>query len=97
MLSRTEERQSQAGLITAVTGDATYQGSAAGVRSRPSAVDFFSASATLNAEFGAVDAAGAITGKIHGIVAGGVAVGQDIYLDVTPESNPGYNRREYRR
>jgi hypothetical protein len=69
--------------LTAVTGDATYQGSAAGVRSRPSAVDFFSASATLNAEFGAANP-GAITGRIHGIVAGGVAVGQDIYLDVTP-------------
>jgi hypothetical protein len=69
--------------LTAVTGDATYQGSAAGVRSRPSAVDFFSASATLNAEFGAANP-GAITGRIHGIVAGGVAVGQDIYLDVAP-------------
>ena len=38
--------------INQVTGDATYRGKAAGVHSTATAVDFFHADATLNAEFG---------------------------------------------
>jgi hypothetical protein len=61
-----------------VTGTATYNGSAAGVRSTPSRVDFFNADATLTADFGANE----ITGRIHNIVAGGEPMSDDIHLDL---------------
>ncbi len=67
----------------AVTGTATYEGSAAGVRSTTERVDFFSASATLEADFGADDAGGKITGSIHDIVAGGDDVNDTIYLSLS--------------
>ena len=56
--------------IEVVTGTATYEGSAAGVHSTATEVEFFSANATLEANFGANDANGMITGKIHDIVSG---------------------------
>ena len=61
--------------IETVTGTATYEGSAAGVHSSASEVEFFSAMATLKADFGNGTANGAITGEIHNIVSGGVPLG----------------------
>ena len=68
--------------IGQVTGDATYRGKAAGVRSRATAVDFFHGDVTLKAEFGNGTANGTITGSIHDIMAGGWPVGEDIHLSV---------------
>ena len=77
--------------LVAITGTATYEGSAAGVKATASAVDYFTADATLTAKFGAPgtdadpdavdDEAGTITGKIHNIMAGGERVAHAIYLD----------------
>ena len=70
-------------------GKATYTGSAGGVRSRAATetskgrVDFFSGTATLNADFGANNAGGKITGRIHSIVAGGYSVSDPIYLSLS--------------
>ena len=66
--------------IEVVTGTATYEGSAAGVHSTTGGVDFFSADATLNADFGDNAANGMITGEIDNIVSGGVDVDDSIYL-----------------
>ena len=57
--------------VASVTGDATYNGKAAGVHSTATAVDFFHADATLNAKFGDGTAIGTITGSIYNIVSGG--------------------------
>ena len=71
-----------------ITGTATYDGSAAGVHSTATKVDFFSADATLEADFDASDAGhtAEIHGTIHNIVAGGVPLdgyGDNIiYLDL---------------
>ena len=80
--------------VMELIGQATYKGSAAGVRSSATEVDFFSADATLTAEFGAVDALGKITGRIHNIVAGGDSVSDPIHLSLldqdagdTPEAS----------
>lgn len=77
-----------AGTVAAIEGTATYEGSAAGVRSTAGRVDFFSGDATLTANFreAETDNLGTITGRIHNIYAGGVPLGHDIYLndDGTP-------------
>lgn len=65
---------------TAVTGTATYNGKAAGVHNMPSATNFFHADATLNANFGNATAEGSVTGRIHNIMSGGTAIGDDIRL-----------------
>ena len=75
-----------------VTGTAVYEGSATGVYTAGSSVDYFHADATLNADFGAIDTdaeksadtdstLGTITGMIHNIVAGGVAMSDAIHLN----------------
>jgi hypothetical protein len=70
----------EAATAATVNGTATYEGSAAGVKSTPAAVDFFTADATLNADFGNETTENAeITGKIHNIVAGGESE-REIYL-----------------
>ena len=71
-------------LAAGVTGKATYKGSAAGLHTRPSVTNFFHADATLNADFGAADEFGKVTGMIHNIVSGGESVSGNIHLDVTP-------------
>ena len=76
---------STAAVAVDVTGEATYEGSAAGVRSTASKVDFFSADAELKAKFGTDIELGIITGKIHTIVAGGVDVPDAIYLDLSDQ------------
>ena len=72
--------------VASVTGDATYTGTAAGVHSTATAVDFFHADATLNAKFGDGTAVGTITGMIHNIVSGGDPVTGSIDLVV---ADPG--------
>ena len=73
--------------LTAVTGDATYQGKAAGVHATATAVEFFHGDATLNAKFGdGTTDNGTITGMIHNIMAGGESVRDNIELLV---SDPG--------
>ena len=80
--------------IAPITGTATYNGSAAGVKSTASGVDYFDADATLTANFGAIDTdaergttpaadttMGTITGMIHNIRVGGVSMDDAIYLD----------------
>ena len=70
-------------------GKATYTGSAGGVRSRAATetskgrVDFFSGTATLNADFDTFDGGGKITGRIHNIVAGGDPVSVPINLSLS--------------
>ena len=75
--------------IAQVTGDATYNGKAAGVHSTATAVDFFHADATLDAKFGtgAADAFGTITGTIHNIMAAGRLVDDIIELVVIDPGN----------
>ena len=63
-----------------IKGTATYKGKAAGVKSTAAAADFFSADATLDADFGTEAEAGTISGRIHNIVAGGVAESGVIHL-----------------
>ena len=81
-----------------LTGKATYKGSAAGVRATASRIDFFSADATLTADFGSIStdperianedsSAGIITGMIHNIVANGEDVDDDIYLGLTADQD----------
>ena len=79
-----------------ITGTATYEGSATGVYTAGSSVDYFQGDATLTANFGAPgtdtdptaadDEAGTITGMIDNIVAGGNDMTDVIYLndDGTP-------------
>ena len=62
-----------------VTGEAQYNGSATGVYTEGSSVDYFQGDATLTAKFGDATALGTITGKIHNIVAG-EGSHDDIYL-----------------
>ena len=79
------------GDITAVTGTATYRGAAMGVYTKgtakaPGSVDYFSADATLNADFGkkGADATlGTVKGVIDNIVAGGKSTGDVITLGGT--------------
>ena len=72
--------------VASVTGDATYQGKAAGVHSTATAVDFFHGDATLNAKFGDGTEIGTITGMIHNIEAGGRPVTGNIEMVV---ADPG--------
>lgn len=79
----------QDGTPIGMTGTATYEGSAAGLHSTPTAAEFFSADATLTANFDVKDdtsnaaaAGGTITGRIHSIVSGGQSMSGSIYLDV---------------
>ena len=70
----------------AVTGTARYEGSAAGVYTAGSSVDYFQADATLNANFGvapetgADTAQGTVTGMIDNIMVGGVEMSDVINL-----------------
>ena len=66
----------------AVTGTATYSGSAAGAHHRTGdGVNWFHGDARLTANFGAADAAGSISGAISNIrVNGGAAMSTPIYL-----------------
>ena len=72
--------------VASVTGDATYNGKAAGVHSTATEVAFFRADATLNAKFGDGTEVGTITGMIHNIMSGGESVTGSIELVV---SDPG--------
>ncbi len=60
-----------AAVAVEVTGEATYNGSAAGVYTAGETVDYFQGDATLTAKFGTDAAQGRIDGRIDGIVAGG--------------------------
>ena len=84
----------------ALIGTATYRGAATGVYTAGSRVDYFQGDATLTANFGTKpetgddDMMGAITGRIHDIVAGGVSMRDVILLntdftnaDSTPVGN----------
>jgi hypothetical protein len=77
---------STAEVAAAVTGTATYNGSATGVYTAGSSVDYFQGDATLEADFGDDAALGTITGMIDSIVAGGNDMDDVIYLndDGTP-------------
>ena len=76
------------GDITPVTGTATYRGAAMGVYTKgtakaPGSVDYFSADATLTADFGkkgATATVGTVKGTIDNIMAGGMATGDVIKL-----------------
>ena len=87
--------------VAEIVGTATYNGSAAGVKSTASGSDFFTAAATLTANFGAPgtaadanvadDEMGYISGRIHNIMVGGESMADAIYLDAvdnTPD-DPG--------
>ena len=72
-------------------GKATYRGAATGVYTEGSKVDYFKASATLNADFGELGRGqcgltsatlGSITGKINNIVAGGNSMSDVISLNI---------------
>ena len=71
----------------ALVGKATYKGSAAGLYTKGTSVDFFKGDATLEANFGkapttGVDTVlGTITGTIGNIMAGGMATGDVISLN----------------
>ena len=83
------------GAVAPIVGTATYNGSAAGVKSTASAVDYFSGDATLTANFGepgtaddpaaADDEMGSVTGMIHNIMVGGEAMDGAIYLDAVDD------------
>ena len=69
-----------------ITGTATYEGSATGLYTAGESVDYFQGDATLEADFGANDAQGTITGRVDNIVAGGNNMNDVIHLndDGTP-------------
>ena len=69
-----------------VTGQAQYNGSATGVYTEGSSVDYFQGDATLTAKFGDATALGTITGEINNIYAGGNRMDDTILLndDGTP-------------
>jgi hypothetical protein len=73
-------------LAVEITGTATYNGSATGVYTAGSSVDYFQGDATLEADFGDDAALGTITGMIDSIVAGGNDMDDVILLndDGTP-------------
>ena len=50
--------------IAMVTGEASYEGSATGVRALSGSVDYFEGDATLTAKFGDNEALGSLTGEI---------------------------------
>ena len=82
-----------------VTGMAEYNGSATGVYTEGSAVDYFQGIATLTANFGEPgtaddadaddDELGTITGRIHTIMAGGVDMSDVINLNTDSTPNDG--------
>ena len=74
-------------LAVEITGTATYEGSATGVYTAGESVDYFQGDAMLEADFGANDAQGTITGMIDNIVAGGNTMTDVIHLnsDDTPD------------
>ena len=61
-----------------LTGTAMFTGSATGVYTEGESIDYFEGNAELNADFGADDAEGTISGKVDGIVAGGMAMPNDV-------------------
>jgi hypothetical protein len=69
------------GALDNAAGTATYRGSAAGVHSTATRVDFFYGKATLTADFDDME----VKGRIHDIYAGGDHVDHDIYLDLVTE------------
>ena len=75
--------------LVAVTGTATYEGSATGIYTAGDSVDYFQGDATLEADFGTDTEQGNITGMIDQIVAGGNAMDDVIYLNdnATPTDN----------
>ena len=68
--------------VTAVTGEARYDGQAAGVHSTATEVEFFHGTAVLNAKFGTGAEDGTITGGIYDIVSGGRSLGQHDYIEL---------------
>ncbi len=70
------------GEVAAITGTASYEGDAAGIHATADRMDFFSAKATLNADFGDGTALGTITGMIHDIVSGGDAMDDVIHMEL---------------
>ena len=70
--------------VADIVGTATYKGDAAGIHATASRMDFFSAKATLEANFGAATATGngTIVGTIHDIVSGGVAMDDVIHMEL---------------
>ena len=84
------------GTAETLTGKATYKGAAAGLYTEGSKVDFFNARATLDADFGKLDAddsaddqQGKISGMIDSIVAGGVSKSDVIRLFAGADNNIG--------
>ena len=69
------------GALNAAAGTATYRGSAAGVHSTATSVDFFYGKAELTADFDDME----VKGRIHDIYAGGDHVKHDIVLDLVTE------------
>ena len=67
-----------------LTGTATYKGSATGVYTAGSSVDYFQGAATLTAKF-TTDAADTISGEVNGIMAGGISMDDDV---ITFNSSP---------
>ena len=67
--------------LVAAESTATYQGSAAGLHSTASKVDFFYGKAKLTADFDDLE----VTGRIYEIYAGGVRENKDIVLDLTTD------------
>jgi hypothetical protein len=88
-------QDSQFATPEALTGSATYNGSAAGLYTEGTAVDYFQGVATLTARFGTAEAdvtdaeEGTITGTINSIVAGGRNMSDVIRLnsDGDPRTN----------
>jgi hypothetical protein len=90
--------------VAAIVGTATYNGSAAGVKSTESGVDYFDGDAQLIADFGAIDTdpertgtpptdttMGVIHGKIYNIMVDGVSMADAIYLDAIDDDNDATN------
>jgi hypothetical protein len=71
---------STAAVADVVTGTATYNGSAAGMVASGGRVDYFEGTATLDANFGAADAPGTVTGIINATQVSGGQTVPDIHL-----------------
>ena len=78
------------GSLENVEGTATYRGSATGVHSTASRVDFFYGNATLTADFDDLE----VTGSISNIYAGGEAVGHSIVFDLIEEGTSNIDRAD---
>ena len=75
-----EDGGSPAAVAVEATGTASYEGSATGVYTAGSSVDYFQGDATLTADFGDDVMPGTVTGMIDEIVAGGVEMADIIRL-----------------